>query len=410
MMLDSPFAGRAFYKLYCLRFNDTKVAKKFSNTEINYKGLKRTMQSSQQAIVIHSPHSGRSSKLSEAITYLQQTGIEVVDTISIADLDNLPAQGTIWKQSGIDVAIAAGGDGLVGGVITHIAESGLPLGILPLGTSNDIARSLRIPQDLNAAAHVIAHGKEQKVDVGVAKPAEQAPHLATKHQSGPLLEHVPPQKHGYFAHALTIGMNVQFARIATNVATRQRFGRMTYPYAALETLVSHDALDIQLEFVGLAMPHAIASTQAQTPPAQATSEPLMSLHCRALQVAVINAPIFGGQWELAIPGTSFEDRLLDIVVIEEIDIEKLGQIVTHFFGPRDNEEVHPSNTREQYFTHHPAELTGIPGMHHVRARGVIITTSADPRDVTLDGEVRGQTPMYVHVADEQLRVKVPDLA
>ena len=35
-------------------------------------------------------------------------------------------------------------------------------------------------------------------------------------------------------------------------------------------------------------------------------------------------------------------------------------------------------------------------------------TSADPRDATLDGEVRGQTPMYVHVADEQLRVKVPD--
>ena len=46
------------------------------------------------------------------------------------------------------MAISGGGDGLVGGVITHIAESGLPLGILPLGTSNDIARSLHIPQDL----------------------------------------------------------------------------------------------------------------------------------------------------------------------------------------------------------------------------------------------------------------------
>ncbi|HEX9133668.1 MAG TPA: diacylglycerol kinase family protein [Ktedonobacteraceae bacterium] len=368
------------------------------------------MQTSQRVIVIHSPYSGRSSKLSEAITYLQQTGIEVVNTISIADLDNLPAQGTTWKQSGIDVAIAAGGDGLVGGVITHIAESGLPLGILPLGTSNDIARSLHIPQDLNAAAHVIAHGKEQKVDVGVAKPAEQAPHLATKHQSGPLLEHVPPQKHGYFAHALTIGVNVQFARIATNVATRQRFGHMTYPYAALETLVSHDSLDIQLEFEGLSIPQATTSTQVQTPPATATSEPQMPLHCRALQVAVINAPIFGGQWELAIPGTSLEDRLLDIVVIEEMDIGKLGKIVAHFFGPKENGEGRPSNGGEQYFTHHPAELTGIPGIHHVQARGVIITTSADPRDVTLDGEVRGQTPMYVHVADEQLRVKVPNLA
>ena len=368
------------------------------------------MQTSQRVIVIHSPHSGRSSKLLEAIAYLQQTGLEIVNTISIASLDDLPAQGTTWKQSGIDVAIAAGGDGLVGGVITHIAESGLPLGILPLGTSNDVARSLHIPQDLNAAAHVIAHGIEQNVDVGVAKPAEQAPHLATKHQSGPLLEQVSPQKHGFFAHALTIGVNVQFARIATNIATRQRFGRMTYPYAALETLASLGSLEIQLEFDGLLMPQATTSTQIQTPPAPATPETNIPLRRRALQVAVINTPIFGGQREFAIPGIRFDDRLLDIVVIEEIDLGKLGNIIAHFFGPRDNEEVFPSNGMEQYFTHHPAELTGIPGIHHLQARGVTITTSADPRDATLDGDVRGQTPMYVHVADERLRVKVPGMA
>jgi diacylglycerol kinase (ATP) len=357
------------------------------------------MQTSQRVIVVHSPHSGRSSKLSEAITYLKQTGLEIVNTISIADLDDLPAQGTTWKESGIEVAIAAGGDGLVGGVITHIAESGLPLGILPLGTSNDVARSFHIPQDIQEAAQVIAQGKEQKVDIGAAKPAEQAPHLASKHQSGPLLEHVAPQNHGFFAHALTIGVNVQFARIATNVATRQRFGRMTYPYAALETLVSHDSLDIQLEFEGLFIPQTATSTQVPT-----------TLRCRALQVAVINTPIFGGQRELAIPGTSFDDRLLDIVVIEEMDIGKLGRIMAHYFGPKKNAEVSLSNGEKRQFTHHPAELTGIPGIHHVQAHGVTITTSADPRDATLDGEVRGQTPMYVHVADERLRVMVPDPA
>ncbi|HEY6284168.1 MAG TPA: diacylglycerol kinase family protein [Ktedonobacteraceae bacterium] len=364
------------------------------------------MQTSQRVVVIHSPHSGRSSKLSEAITFLEQAGLEIVNTISIADLDNLPAQGQIWKAIGIDIAISGGGDGLVGGVITHIAESGLPLGILPLGTSNDIARSLHIPQDLQKAAQVIAQGDEHLVDVGVAKPAEQAPHLATKHQAGPLLSQVAPEKHGYFAHALTIGVNVQFARIATNVATRQRFGRMTYPYAALETLVSHDALDIELEFDRLAMPHNTAATQVETSPVTASSEPETSLSCRALQVAIINAPIFGGQREFALPGTSFDDRLLDIVVIEEMDFGKLGRIVAHFFGPKENAGTTLANG-EKGFTHHPAELSGIPGIHHVQARGVTIMTSADPRDATLDGEVRGQTPMYVHVADERLRVKVP---
>src|SRR5438034_655411 len=70
-----------------------------------------TLSMPQRAIVIHSPHSGRSEKLVEAITHLKQTGVEVVNTISIADLDQLPAQGTTWKESGIDVAIAARGDG-----------------------------------------------------------------------------------------------------------------------------------------------------------------------------------------------------------------------------------------------------------------------------------------------------------
>src|SRR5438876_10270789 len=140
----------------------------------------------QRTIVIHSPHSGKSEKLAEAITYLEQTGVEVVNKISIADLDKLPAQGTTWKESGVDVAIAAGGDGLVGGVITHIAESGLPLGILSLGTSNDTSRALHIPQDIGEAAHVIAQGREQELDIGMAQPAEQATHPGTHSQSGSL--------------------------------------------------------------------------------------------------------------------------------------------------------------------------------------------------------------------------------
>src|SRR5205085_3990778 len=239
----------------------------YCSTAKMFRGNRKALQRQRNAIVIYSPYSGRSVQLSQALTYLQQVEVNVVQITPIADLDKLPPQGTHWRDSGIDVAIAAGGDGLVGGVITHIAESGLPLGILPLGTANDIARSLHIPLDLPEAAKVIAHGDEHLVDLGVAKPAEQAPHLATKHQSGPLLSQVAPEKHGFFAHALTIGVNVQFARIATNVATRQRFGLMTYPYAAVKTALSRDGLDIRLDFEGLAMPQATVSPQgAASPP------------------------------------------------------------------------------------------------------------------------------------------------
>jgi diacylglycerol kinase (ATP) len=161
----------------------------------------------QRVIVIHSPHSGRSSKLPDAIKQLEHAGLEVVKSISIAKLDDLPAQGTVWKESEMDVAIAAGGDGLVGGVITRIAESGLPLGILPLCASNDIARTLHIPQDIGEAAYIIAQGREQEVDIGMAQPPEQATLPATPSPSGPVPEQVVPQKQAFFAHALTVGVS-----------------------------------------------------------------------------------------------------------------------------------------------------------------------------------------------------------
>jgi diacylglycerol kinase family enzyme len=274
----------------------------------------------QRVILIHSPHSGRSSQLPVAIKHLEQAGPEVVSSISIADIDDLPAQGTLWKESGVAAALAAGGDGLVGGVVTHIAESGLPLGILPLGTSNDIARALHIPQDIGEAAHVIAQGREQEVDIGVAQSAEQTTRSGTPSQSGSLPAKVIPQSGVCFAHALTVGVNVQFA----------------------------------------------------------------------------------------IAGSSFEDRLLDIVVFEHMDMGTLGKSIVRSFGPQKHVEAPLATGERRTFTHHPAELSGIPGIHHVQAAGVTITTSTDPREVTFDGEVRGQTPMYVHVADKRLRMRIPD--
>ncbi|TMB85509.1 MAG: hypothetical protein E6J44_07805 [Chloroflexi bacterium] len=263
----------------------------YCSTAKMFRGNRKALQRQRNAIVIYSPYSGRSAQLSQALTSLQQVEVNAVQITPIADLDKLPPQGTHWRDSGIDVAIAAGGDGLVGGVITHIAESGLPLGILPLGTANDIARSLNIPLDLSEAAKVIALGKEIEVDIGEAQPAEQAPHLASPRQKGPVLSHVASQKHGFFAHVLTVGLNVQFARLATNIATRQRYSRLTYPFAAFEVLKKHEAIEVDLHFEGVALPQQERFTRQEQRLAPSIDEAQTSLQCRALQVTVINAPI-----------------------------------------------------------------------------------------------------------------------
>ncbi|HEU0002274.1 MAG TPA: diacylglycerol kinase family protein [Ktedonobacteraceae bacterium] len=364
------------------------------------------MQIPHKALVIHSPYSGKSGQFLTALAHLRESGVEVAGTISIADLDHLPAQGAQWREAGIELVVAAGGDGLIGGVITHIAESGLILGILPLGTANDIARSLNIPQDIRRAALVIANGTVKEADIGIARPAEQAPHLASKDQQRPVPERVGSEKHGYFAHTVTTGLNVQFARIATNVATRKRYGRLTYPVAAIETLKYHDALEVTLQFDGLVMPRG----NRMTPYLSNRSIDPNTLRCRALQVTVINAPIFGGQWNLALPGVSINDRLLDVVVIEEIEFSQINANLAHLFGNHLHvDTANAMNASEPAPTagYHPANLLTLPGFYHLQARGVTIATNADPRDATLDGEVRGQTPMYVHVAQERLRVMGP---
>jgi diacylglycerol kinase (ATP) len=357
-----------------------------------------------RALVIRSPHSGRADKLSAALSHLEQAGIDVVDVISIASLDGLPDQGQAWMERGIDRAIAAGGDGVVGGVITHIAECGLPLGILPLGTANDIARSLGIPQDVQKAAETIAHGRQLEVDIGIAQPAEQALHSASSEQGKPVPISVASGKHGYFAHAFTIGMNVQFARLATNVATRKRFRRLTYPVAAIEVLRRHTALDMELRFEGLAL-QPTAATAGQTAPTLTYEMPI--LRSRVLQATVINAPIFGGPRQLAIPRASLWDHLLDIVVIDDIDLGMLREAVGRIFNYEEGYSTDPADWHKQYPVLNQAELSHIPGIHHIQAHGVIIATNVDPQDVTLDGEVRGQTPGYARMANERLRVVVP---
>ena len=65
-----------------------------------------------------------------------------------------------------DCVIVGGGDGTLHAAAPALIETGLTLGILPLGTANDLARTLGIDQDPVAAARTIADGYAREVDLG----------------------------------------------------------------------------------------------------------------------------------------------------------------------------------------------------------------------------------------------------
>jgi diacylglycerol kinase (ATP) len=68
--------------------------------------------------------------------------------------------------TGAELVIAAGGDGTLHAVAKGLATTRATLGIIPMGTMNNVARSLAIPEDIDAACAIIANGVTSLIDMG----------------------------------------------------------------------------------------------------------------------------------------------------------------------------------------------------------------------------------------------------
>ncbi len=66
----------------------------------------------------------------------------------------------------VDIVVAAGGDGTLHAVASGLLETECTLAIIPLGTMNNVARSLEIPEAIEEACAIIAQGETRRIDVG----------------------------------------------------------------------------------------------------------------------------------------------------------------------------------------------------------------------------------------------------
>ena len=127
------------------------------------------------AKVILNPYSARwmaQKRRPEMEAALSAAGLdfEVVET-------SAPGEGVALAEAaarqGFAPIIAAGGDGAIGEVVNGLHRAmpeGVlgPLGLMPLGTANDLVHNLGMSMDLSAMARAIAGGKTRRIDLGVA--------------------------------------------------------------------------------------------------------------------------------------------------------------------------------------------------------------------------------------------------
>lgn len=105
------------------------------------------------------------AELTRGMRLIEGRGIPIRRKIITSDPQEI-AEGVRSCAGTIDRVILGGGDGTMNHSVETVLRSGLPLGILPLGTANDLARTLEIPQSIEEAFLVIADGDVHRIDLG----------------------------------------------------------------------------------------------------------------------------------------------------------------------------------------------------------------------------------------------------
>jgi YegS/Rv2252/BmrU family lipid kinase len=273
-----------------------------------------------------------------ALIRLQDEGVRILAVHPLRDLGGVKDVIDIARNRGIKLVIAAGGDGTISAAVNCMVYSDLALGVLPLGTSNDFARSLGVPIDVPDACATIARATARRIDLGLMRTEDGA--------------------RRYFVHAATVGLNGKFARMATAADWRKRYGRLAYPMAALRALRLREAIEMH-----------ITTDHAQ-------------IDARVLQANVLNAPIIGGAFQMRVPESTVTDRRLDLLLVGDVKATHLLQALRVVVSRR---------------------IRSVPYTHLSHPRYIRIETDR-PRDVVVDGECVGTTPVTLESADRALTV------
>ena len=225
-------------------------------------------------LVIVNPSAGRgfAAQIRDTVeSYWREQGV-FAEFLTPASREEVGSQARAAAESGYSSVVVLGGDGTVHEVINGLAGTDVPIGILPAGGGNDLARALDMPPDLLEAAHSLLVGRTRRIDL-----------LRLTDAAG---------RACLYAGAGGLGIDAEAARLA-NTRFRRVPGVARYVAAAIAAF--HEARPLAVRVIADGGARAFA----------------------VLLVAVANAPSYGGGILIA-PQAQIDDGWMDLALIAPI--------------------------------------------------------------------------------------------
>jgi YegS/Rv2252/BmrU family lipid kinase len=275
-----------------------------------------------QAKLIANPGAGKpeesARQLELATRLLLQHGIEVNVALAKPKEEATPLAKQAVKD-GYDMVIAMGGDGTLEAVLRGMVGRKTPMGIIPTGTQNNIAKSLGIPLEMEEACALIASQHIRKLDIGKVK--------------------VKKGKKLYFFELTAVGLVAAL-----------------YP----QTSKLADGKLSKIKDVALTLLH-----QQPDPAVFLTLDDESKIKIKTMLVVISNAPMFGANFLVA-PDASVTDGFLDISVYP--DFSKT-EVLAYYAKIRS--EGFSANEKVQRYRASKIEIKTSPKMK-VMADGVML--------------------------------------
>lgn len=164
-------------------------------------------------LLINPRSRGARQVLQTITTEFEKRGVTISHVTRLKKGDSLADILVDIKNRNPKLLIVGGGDGTISHVVDHVAGTELVLALLPLGTTNNFARSLNIPLELEAAIETAATSRARRIDLG--------------NVNGDL-----------FTNVAGVGLSAYTARSVTN-GIKRRYGRAAYALVGLACFIRH---------------------------------------------------------------------------------------------------------------------------------------------------------------------------